>query len=137
MITLLQYVGPHSKSKDWNAARQANAAQLLVATNALMKAAETAGVMFLTNPRTNSQISGATFGGFRPQGTTIGAPNSHHKEGRGIDLYDPENKIDTWCMANLAALVKAGIWIEHPSATNTWSHWQSVAPSSGKRVYYP
>lgn len=137
MITLAQYVGPHAKSKDWTPQRQANAAQLLHAVNALMARAMADSVKFLVNPKTKSQISGSTFGGFRPQDCPIGAPNSNHKEGRGIDLYDPDNEIDAWCLDNAQSMIDCGIWIEHPDATQSWSHWQSVPPRSGNRVYRP
>lgn len=137
MITLAQYVGIHAKSKDWTAQRSINAAMLISAANALMQKAMADGVKFPVNPKTGSQISGNTFGGFRPQDCPQGAPNSNHKEGKGIDIYDPKNEIDAWCMTNQQALEDAGIWIEHPDATNTWSHWQSVPPRSGNRVYRP
>jgi hypothetical protein len=137
MITIEQYVGVHSNSKDWTAARKKNAAELLQAVNALMAQAESDGVNFPVNPKTKSQISGQTFGGFRPQNCPIGAPNSNHKEGKGIDLFDPRNEIDDWCARNQDKLAAAGIWIEHPDATNTWSHWQNVAPRSGNRMYRP
>jgi hypothetical protein len=136
-ITLKDYVGPHATSRDWTQERQRNSAALLVAANRLMAEAALAGVEFSINPKTNSQISGSTYGGFRPQNCPIGAPNSNHKEGRGVDVYDPKNEIDAWCMKNLDVLEQCGIWIEHPSKTNTWSHWQSVAPRSGNRVYMP
>lgn len=137
MITLSQYVGPHASSKDWTPARTANATLLLAKANELLRIAAQAGIICLTNPKTKSQISGSTFGGFRPQNCPIGAPNSHHKEGRGIDIYDPDNQIDAWCMANLPSLEAVGIWLEHPDATKSWSHWQSVPPKSGNRVYQP
>lgn len=137
MITVAQYVGVHAKSRDWTAPRIEQATALLAKTNALMTVAAAQGVAFPINPKTNSQISGATFGGFRPQNCSIGAPNSHHKEGRGVDVYDPDNEIDAWCLENLPALERASIWIEHPDATKSWSHWQSVPPKSGKRVYRP
>jgi hypothetical protein len=136
-ITLKQYAGPHGLSRDWTQERQRNAEVLLLAVNKLMAEAALAGVEFPVNPKTGSQISGQTYGGFRPQLCPIGAPNSNHKEGRGVDVYDPENKIDDWCMVNQDVLEECGIWIEHPSKTNTWSHWQSVAPKSGNRVYMP
>ena len=137
MITIAQYVGLHANSKDWTPARQDNATELLQRANALAAVAMAAGVDFPVNPNTRSQISGQTFGGFRPQDCPQGAPDSNHKEGRGIDLYDPLNKIDAWCMDNQHELEDAGIWIEHPDATKGWSHWQSIAPRSGNRVYRP
>jgi hypothetical protein len=137
MITLAQYVGVHAKSKDWTAPRQLNANALLQRANALMLLAQADGVDFPTNPKTQSQISGQTFGGFRPQNCPQGAPNSNHKDGKGVDLYDPANEIDAWCLGNLDKLEQCEIWIESPTKTNTWSHWQSVAPRSGNRVYMP
>jgi hypothetical protein len=137
MITLEQYVGVHAKSKDWTAQRKLNAIELLKHCNALVLAAQADGVDFPVNTKTGSQISGQTFGGFRPQNCPIGAPNSNHKEGRGVDMYDPDNEIDAWCLDNQDKLEAAGIWIEHPDATQSWSHWQSVPPRSGNRVYRP
>jgi hypothetical protein len=137
MITLAQYVGPHANSPDWTLSREANAKKLLAACARLQAIAESDGVQFPVNPKTGSGVSGNTFGGFRPQNCPQGAPRSNHKQGLGVDLYDPDNEIDAWCMENLDQLVACGIWIEHPSATNTWSHWQCVAPGSGNRVFHP
>ena len=137
MITVTQYVGPHKRSEDWTIARQINAQKLLAACLLLENDAIADGVEFHDNPATKSGVSGKTFGGFRPQACPQGAPNSNHKEGLAVDRYDPENKIDDWCMANLDKLEARGIWIEHPDATHGWSHWQSVPPKSGKRVYRP
>jgi hypothetical protein len=137
MITFAQYVGPHLRSKDWTAQRQISSGILLQRVNALMLLAEADGVTFPVNPKTGSQISGQTFGGFRPQDCPQGAPNSNHKEGKGIDLYDPANEIDAWCLTNLDKLEQCEIWIEHPSKTSGWSHWQSISPRSGNRVYIP
>lgn len=137
MITLDQYIGTHKDSPDLTPERIKNANNLLESVNALMANAEADNIEFLINPATGSQISGKTFGGFRPQNCPQGAPKSNHKQGKGIDLYDPHGQIDAWCMANFSQLEDAGIWIEHPEATTGWSHWQSVPPKSGKRAYHP
>ena len=137
MITLAQYIGVHAASKDWTTARQTSAMALLASVNALMLDAIADHVVFLINPKTGNQISGQTFGGFRPQNCPQGAPNSNHKKGKAIDLYDPYNQVDQWCAANLGKLEKHGIWIEHPDDTPTWSHWQSVPPRSGNRMFKP
>ncbi len=137
MITLTQYVGPHEKSTDWNDTRQANAANMLVACSKLEMLAKADGVKFLDNPATGNGISGSTFGGFRPQNCKQGAPTSSHKEGLAVDRYDPDGKIDEWCMANLDRLETCGIYLEHPDATLHWSHWSTRAPKSGRRVFYP
>lgn len=81
--------------------------------------------------------------GWRPpsvNGATPGAaPNSKHMTGYAVDIYDPEQELDTWLMSveGQAALTEIGLWIEHPSATPTWSHIQSVPPKSKNRVFYP
>ena len=140
MITLEQYVGPHAESPDWTIARKANAVSLLTACSKLEQLAIADGVEFPVNPATNSQVSGQTFGGFRPQDCPQGSMHSSHKEGLGVDRYDPTNKIDAWCMLNSGKggkLEQCGIYLEHPSATNKWSHWTTRRPPSGNRVFYP
>jgi hypothetical protein len=137
MITIEQYAGAWVTHKDWTPQVRSNAKRLLESVNKLKALAEADGVVFKINPQTKSNISGVTLGGFRPQNATQGAPKSNHKQGLAIDIFDPDNKIDGWCMANLNQLEACGIWIEHPSATPTWSHWQCVAPKSNNRVFYP
>ncbi len=137
MITLNQYVGPHSASPDWTPERQQAATKLLAACCALEVEMARGGVSFPDNPATKSGVSGVTFGGFRPQNCTQGAPNSSHKEGLAVDRYDPRGEIDVWCMAHLDRLAHHGIYIEHPSATPGWSHWTTRAPKSGNRAFYP
>jgi hypothetical protein len=81
--------------------------------------------------------------GWRPpavNANTAGAAvRSKHLICKAIDVYDPEGLIDTWCMTSegLRALVEVGLWLEHPSSTKGWSHWQTVPPGSGNRVFYP
>ena len=140
MFTLRQYVGRHVGSPDWNEERKANAKRLVKACAELMEIAEEAGVEFKINPATESLISGTLFGGFRPQSCPIGAPTSAHKEGLAVDLYDPNGKIDAWCVANSAvgdALETCGIYLEHPSHTIGWSHWSIRAPRSKNRIFIP
>jgi len=137
VISLAEYVGPHSKSPDWTPQRQANAHALLVACNALEVEMLAAGVVFPTNPATKSGVSGKTYGGFRPQDCTQGAPLSAHKESKAVDRYDPGNHIDSFLMKNHHLLKKHGIYIEHPDKTYGWSHWSNKPPGSGKHVFYP
>lgn len=137
MITLNQYVGPHRDSADWTPAREQNATRLLAACCNLEVEMARGGVSFPDNPNTKSGVSGQTFGGFRPQNCSQGAPNSSHKEGLAVDRYDPRGEIDVWCMAHLDRLAHHGIYIEHASATPGWSHWTIRAPKSGNRAFYP
>lgn len=137
MITLNQYVGIHRASPDWTPLREQNATKLLAACCALEVEMARGGVKFPDNPKTKSGVSGETFGGFRPKNCPIGASSSLHKQGQAVDRYDPHGEIDAWCMAHLDRLAHYGIWLEHPAATPTWSHWQSVGVPSGNRVFRP
>jgi hypothetical protein len=137
MITREQYFGKWVNTADATLEIKENAEILLEQVNQLMAIAESEGIEFKINPSTGSQISGQTFGGFRPMSCKIGAIWSAHKQGMAVDIYDPENAIDDWCMANLDKLEKYGIYMEHPSATERWAHWGIKAPKSGNRVFYP
>lgn len=137
MVTLEQYVGPHSKSPDWTSERKANAIRSLKAFANLEAEMVEAGIVFPINPVTGSGVSGQTFGGFRPQNCPQGASNSSHKTGEGLDRYDPKGEIDAWLMAHQDRLKAHRIYIEHPSKTAGWSHWTTRAPGSGNSVFYP
>jgi hypothetical protein len=145
MFTLADYVGPWANSPDWNADRQANAANLIEACAVLQERMEGAGVHFPLHehtgtgifPRTNTTVSGETYGGFRPQSCPIGAAHSAHKEGLAVDRYDLTGAIDAWLMANQDALEVCGIYIEHPDYTDGWSHWSIRPPHSGHHVFIP
>lgn len=137
MITLLHYFGPWMNHPDATPAKQANAQRLLDAVNSLMAYAEEQGVQFKINPSTDSQVSGTRLGGFRPILSTTGAARSSHKEGLAVDIYDPDDEIDKWCIDNLDRLEKVGIYLEHPDYTTKWSHWTIRKPGSGNRVFYP
>ncbi len=140
MITLDHYFGPWKDHKDATEERRQNAILLLHACAALQYFAERDGVEFLDNPHTGNNVSGKTYGGFRPQDCPQGAPASSHKQGQGVDRYDPEGLIDAWCMNNSEVgglLETCGIYIENPDATPGWSHWTTRRPRSGNRVFRP
>ena len=137
MITLNQYVGIHRASPDWTPTCEQNAIKLLAACCALEVEMANDGVTFPDNPRTKNGISGDAYGGFRPQNCPIGASNSAHKTGEAVDRYDHNGKIDQWCVSHQERLAFHGIYLEHPSATQGWSHWTKRAPKSGNRVFSP
>lgn len=89
------------------------------------------------NPNTNTPISS----GWRPPSynrkVKNAAPKSKHMIGKAVDIYDPEGELDAWCMNNIGILQGIGLYLEHPSATKGWCHLQSVAPKSGRQVFYP
>lgn len=135
MISLSQYVGPHKDSPDWTQTRQISANRLLCKVNDLCAYLAEQGVPLPINPATGSGVSGQTFGGFRPQSCPQGAPNSSHKEGTGIDLYDPSEHIDN--ALTDALLTRFGLYREHPNATKGWAHLTTRAPGSGNRTFLP
>lgn len=145
MLTVEEYFGPWISHPDATPERHFNAENLVNACNRLEEMARADGVEFPEHPRTSnklhwgdvSDISGETYGGFRPQSCPIGAPGSSHKDAEGVDRYDPYERIDSWCIRNQDKLRKCGIHIEHPSATPGWSHWTTRAPRSGRTVFYP
>ncbi len=135
MITVSQYFGPWNDHKDVTEARRENADALLTDVNRLLNAAEQVGIKVPINPNTGSQVSGTTYGGFRPQLCPQGAPNSSHKEADGIDIYDPQNRLDDWINDDILEVY--GLYREHPDSTHTWCHLTKRAPRSGRRSFFP
>jgi len=126
MITLEEWLGPHGASADATDDVRGNARALLERVNDLLVLAYTQGINLHINPNTGSWISGAGNGGFRPRNSTVGAPQSKHKIGHGVDVYDPQNEIDSWLTNEL--LEEHGLYREHPDDTNTWCHLQDLPP---------
>lgn len=136
MITIQDYVGVHAGSKDWTPARQRYAKILLDAVNPLLEHYYRAtGNKIRINPATKSQVSGQTFGGFRPQSCPEGSPGSSHKEGMGVDVYDPKNEFDDWLTDDILAEYK--LYREHPQKTQRWCHLTTRRPPSGNRTFWP
>ena len=92
-----------------------------------------------TCPNTGSIISGSKGGsgdgGFRLQTATTGAALSSHKQAMAIDVYDPEEKLDS--MVTDALLTKCDLYREAPASTPHWAHLTTRAPHSGNRTFLP
>lgn len=135
MITLKEYFGGfEAKATDEH---QQNAVKLLHSVEMLMNTLRAVGITFPYNHMTRTLISGSRYGGYRPKDCPIGAPNSAHKLGMAVDLFDPSNTIDDYLLAHQDILIEPGIYIEHPSATQGWTHWSIKPPKSGKHVFLP
>lgn len=138
MITFEDYIGKWKNSKDLTPERISNIKdKLLPRIEVFFAYLILQGVNFPSNSATHCQISGQTYGGFRPQDCPQGSPNSSHKEGLAVDVYDPKNEIDDYIMQHQEILEEFAIYIEHPSKTEHWSHWSVKPPKSGKHVFYP
>ena len=135
MITAADYFGPWFNHADATHERKDAADALLDKVNDLLLEAEANGVEIHTNPHTGTCVSGQTYGGFRPQDCSQGAPHSSHKEARAVDVYDPHGDLDRWLTD--ARLEAHGLYRESPNATEGWTHLSDKAPGSGHRTFVP
>jgi hypothetical protein len=62
---------------------------------------------------------------------------SKHLIGAAIDLEDKNDKLKEFCVKNTHILKELGLYMEDPSATDTWCHLQCIPPGSGKTVFRP
>lgn len=137
MLTVEQYFGKWANHPDVTPDIRANAINLVNAVNPLIDFCKRGGIEFPINPSTGCIVSGTTLGGFRPQSCTIGAPQSAHKQGLAVDIYDPHNEIDVFLEAHIDQLAQFGLWFEASAYTNGWSHWSIKQPKSGRRFFIP
>lgn len=87
-----------------------------------------------------AKLPGSVSSGWRPASINAkagGAKASKHLTAQACDLRDPDGSLSRWCMKNLPELSGCGLFLEHPSKTQGWVHLQTVAPKSGKRVFFP
>lgn len=137
-ITLSDYFAGYAGHAAISDAHRANAEILLVKVNAILLAATQANAADIEiNPKTGTLISGEKNGGWRPPECPVGAPNSAHKTGQAVDIYDPDGEIDTYCADSLSLLAKHELFLEEPGATRGWCHLSTRRPRSGNRVFQP
>ena len=152
MILLTEYfTNPTTgETKPHNEAHEAAATDLLMRTEDISQEfyAETGNTPDI-DPDTGTEISGkrngSGDGGFRIKGSSTSAGRkSSHEDGLGVDKSDQANKFDDWLTTydredgkRNEKLEKHGLYREHPTATNTWSHLTTRRPGSGKRTFYP
>ena len=110
---------------------KANAAETVAKVNLALEAAEAdTGYTF------NEVASG-----WRPaavnDATANAAAHSKHLTAQACDVRDPLGQLDAWCVANQETLKEIGLWIESPSKTPNWAHFQTIPPHSGSRVFIP
>ena len=134
-ITLSDYFAGYAGHPAITAEHRASAEMLLVQVSALLADLIVGGDADLDiNPQTGSLISGHKNGGWRPPECPEGAPNSSHKQGKGIDIYDADGDLDAACHDDL--LARHGLYREHPAQTRGWLHLTNRAPRSGRRTFY-
>lgn len=133
IITVHDYFGQWIGHRDARPDRRAAAMLLLAKVNALLAEARALGLR--ENPVTGTMVSGRDLGGFRPRDCRIGAATSSHKEGRGIDIHDPDEHLDRWLTD--AVLERHDLYREAPAATPGWCHLTDRPPLSKRRTFLP
>lgn len=145
--TLEQYLAPWVNrpefARDATPLLHQRAIVLLSRVTEAMAEAEKFGVTY----ELNSKRGDCMTSGWRPSAynSTVpnAAPRSLHILGGAVDLYDPEGVIDTFFFGHEGhgigreILVKHNLWMEHPSATKGWAHFQDKAPRSNNRFFFP
>lgn len=114
-----------------------NAARTVALANELIILAKGAGFVVKLSPKTGSLVSS----GWRPPQINAGvggATRSRHLSGEAIDFYDPDGKLDAFCLAQADRVLRdLGLWLEAPQVTPGWCHVQTKPPKSGRRVFLP
>lgn len=62
---------------------------------------------------------------------------SRHLSGQAIDISDPKQELQQWCLANVPILEEIGLWCEDFAYSPNWCHFQVVPPKSDKRFFKP
>lgn len=62
---------------------------------------------------------------------------SKHLYGQAIDIADADDKLKAFIKNNVHLLEENKLWCEDFEYTNTWVHFQMIAPASGKRFFIP
>lgn len=139
MLTLADYWMGRDEDHEHalTATIRVNARETVHRVNALLAMMIADGLLLEASPRTGTLVAS----GWRPPeinaATPGAAPRSRHMTGQACDLYDPEGLLDEWCQDHPDALAELGLWLEHPSATKSWCHIQTIPPRSGRRIFYP
>lgn len=63
------------------------------------------------------------------------ALGGNHEKCFAVDVVDNDNDLDVYLTDEM--LTSYGLYREHPDATDTWVHLQSVPPKSGNRTFVP
>jgi len=134
MLSIEDYFSNKISSPEVTNEIRANAKVLVDRVNALIDTfTKATGKVLVANPKTGTLVSGTTEGGFRLKNSTTGAPRSAHKEGKAVDIYDPDGFLDDWL--NDDKLIQGALYREAPIHTPRWAHLTTRSPASGNRSY--
>ena len=116
---------------------RAAAAVMLPKVNVVLDAYVSDGGILDHNEFTESPMAGTGNGGVRPPACKVGAADSPHKKGRGVDVQDIYRRLAVWLIANHEILLDQGLHLEDFRWTPTWVHFQDYPPKSGRLLYIP
>ena len=68
--------------------------------------------------------------------TSNASAKSWHLQCAAVDLAD-DGSLRDYCIKNLEAASRLGIWFEDWRWTPTWTHMQIYPPTSGRRIFVP
>lgn len=74
---------------------------------------------------------------YAQKGITVIPMKSKHLYGQAVDISDPKQELQKWCLENTPVLEQIGLWMEDFSASKNWVHMQIVPPASGNRFFKP
>jgi hypothetical protein len=143
VITMPQYWMGRDKAYEQECTLEVrrNAVRIVGLANSVLELAALQSIEPDIDPHTGTPVSS----GWRPaslnhalERTSNAGTHSLHIIALAIDPRDhPDRRLARWCLRNLQALERLGLYMEDPRWTPTWVHWQALAPHSGKRVYIP
>ena len=61
---------------------------------------------------------------------------SKHLSGQAVDISDPDGSLHKFCKNHEWMLEDVGLWCEEKDGEKR-VHFQTIAPNSGKRFFYP
>ena len=70
------------------------------------------------------------------RGVTNPPLGSKHLSGQACDVSDPDGSLMVWVKANVPLMESIGLWMEEADAQKR-VHFQTLAPKSQKRFFFP
>lgn len=76
--------------------------------------------------------------GYRPGKYNLiagGSSKSAHLTCEAVDFADTNRDFTNWIMSNPGVLIECDLYMESPAYTPSWTHLQSRATLSGRRIF--
>lgn len=136
-ISVDQYLEHYANSPEITDDVKVAAAVMLPKVDEVLEAYVADGNVLEVNHFTGCPMSGTGNGGVRPQSCTVGAIDSPHKKGRGVDVQDVSRNLARWLIEHPEILLLLGLHLEDFRWTRSWVHFQDYPPHSRRLMYIP